>query len=169
MNGEIQGFFLCRNGPKLTHLFFADDCLIFCRSTLDECNKIQELLTCYEAASGQVINKEKTTLCFSRNTDEATQEAIKVTLDVPAIRQYEKYLGLPLLVGRNRTACFTQIKERIWGRMQGWKEKLLSQAGREIMIKAVVQSIPVYSMSVFKLPISLCKDIEMMIRKFWWG
>ncbi|XP_030928675.1 uncharacterized protein LOC115954851 [Quercus lobata] len=53
--------------------------------------------------------------------------------------------------------------------MQGWKEKLLSQAGKEVMIKAVIQSIPTYSMSVFKLPISLCKDIEAMIRKFWWG
>jgi len=37
------------------------------------------------------------------------------------------------------------------------------------MIKVVVQSIPVYSMSVFKLPVDLCKDIEAMIRKFWWG
>ena len=53
--------------------------------------------------------------------------------------------------------------------MQGWKEKLLSQAGKEIMIKAVIQSIPTYSMSVFRLPTSLCKDIEAMIRKFWWG
>ena len=163
MNGEIQGFSLCRNGPKLTHLFLADDCLIFCRSTLDECNKIQELLDYYETTSGQVINKEKTTLCFSRKTDEVTSEAIKVALDVPTIRHYEKYLGLPSFIGRNRTACFTQIKERIWGRMQGWKEKLLSQAGREIMIKVVVQSIPVYSMSVFKLPVSLCKDIEAMV------
>ena len=70
--GDIQGFSVCRNGPKLTHLLFADDCLIFCRSTLEECNKVQELLAYYEVASGQVINKEKTTLCFSRNTDEAT-------------------------------------------------------------------------------------------------
>ena len=53
--------------------------------------------------------------------------------------------------------------------MQGWKEKLLSKAGKEVMIKAVVQSIPTYSMSVFKLPIGLCKDIKAMIRKFWWG
>ena len=53
--------------------------------------------------------------------------------------------------------------------MHGWKEKLLSQAGREVMIKAVVQSIPVYSMSVFKLPVGLCKDIEAVIRKFWLG
>ena len=53
--------------------------------------------------------------------------------------------------------------------MQGWKEKLLSQAGKEVMVKAVLQSIPTYSMSVFKLLINLCKDIEIMIRKFWWG
>ena len=37
------------------------------------------------------------------------------------------------------------------------------------MIKVVVQSIPTYSMSVFKLPVYLCKDIEAMIQKFWWG
>ena len=53
--------------------------------------------------------------------------------------------------------------------MQGWKEKLLSQAGKEVMIKAVVQSILTYSMGVFKLPVDLCKDIEAMICKFWWG
>ena len=41
---KIRGFSLCRNGSKLTHLFFADDCLLFCKSTLEECNKIQELL-----------------------------------------------------------------------------------------------------------------------------
>ena len=37
------------------------------------------------------------------------------------------------------------------------------------MIKAIIQSIPAYSMSVFRFPTSLCKDIEAMIRKFWWG
>ena len=92
-----------------------------------------------------------------------------MALNVPVIRHYEKYLGLPSFVGRNRLACFAQIKEWIWGRMQGWKEKLLSQASQEVMIKAVVQSILVYSMSVFKLPVGLCKGIEAMIRKFWWG
>ena len=49
---DIQGFSICRNGPKLTHLFFADDCLILCRSTLEECNRIQELLAYYEDALG---------------------------------------------------------------------------------------------------------------------
>ena len=116
-----------------------------------------------------MINKEKITLFFSRNTDEQSQEAIKVDLNVLAIQHYEKYLGPPSFVGRNKMACFTQIKERIWARMQGWKEKLLSQARKEVMIKVVVQSIPTYSMSVFKLLVGLCKDLEAMIQKFWWG
>lgn len=98
-----------------------------------------------------------------------TQEAIKISLNVPTIQHYEKYLDLPSFIGRNKKACFTQVKERVWARMQGWKEKLLSQAGKEVMVKPVIQSIPTYSMSVFKLPMSLCKDIEAMIHKFWWG
>lgn len=110
-----------------------------------------------------MINKEKTTLFFSKNTDEQTQEAIKVSLNVPAVQNYEKYLGLPSFISREKKACFTNVKERVWARMQGWNENLLSQVGKEVMIKAVIQSIPSYSMSVFKLSVSLCKEIETMI------
>ena len=165
--GEIEGFSLCRRGPKITHLFFANDCLLLCRSNLAECEKIKELLAVYEAASGQMVNKDKTTLFFSKNTGEESQEVIKQSLGIPAIQHYEKYLGLHSFMGKNKKACFTLVKERIWARMRGWKEKLLSQVSKEVMIKAVIQSIPAYSVSVFRLPTSLCKDIEAMIWKFW--
>ena len=78
-------------------------------------------------------------------------------------------IGLPALVGKSKKASLNFIKERVWAKLQGWKEQLLSQAGREILLKAVVQAIPAYAMSCFKLPISLCNDIEALIRKFWWG
>ena len=61
------------------------------------------------------------------------------------------------------------IKERVWSKLQGWKEQLLSQASREVLLKVVVQAILTYAMSCFKLPITLCNDIEQLIRKFWWG
>ena len=54
-------------------------------------------------------------------------------------------------------------------KLQGWKEKLLSIAGREVLIKAVIQVIPTYTMSYFKLPRGLIKELEVLIRKFWWG
>ena len=55
-DGCIHGFSIGRRGPKLTHLFFADDCLLFCRFPLTECDKIKELLALYEAASSQMVN-----------------------------------------------------------------------------------------------------------------
>jgi hypothetical protein len=168
-DGDIQGISLCREGPKITHLFFADDSLLFSKATPNACEKIQDILDQYEKASGQQVNRDKTTIYFSKNTPEASQNVIKEALEVPIIRQYEKYLGLPSLVGRNRSVSFTQIKERVWQKLKGWKEKLLSQAGREILIKAVAQAIPTYSMSCFRLPAKLCNELEAMVRRFWWS
>ena len=85
------------------------------------------------------------------------------------IKQYEKYLGLPALVGREKKRNFIYLKERVWKKLQGWKEKLLSITGREVLIKAVIQAILTYTMSCFKLPKGLIKELEVLIRKFWWG
>ena len=65
----------------------------------------------YEATLGQMVNQDKTTLFFSRNTDEATQETIKMSLGLLAIQHYEKYFGLPSFIGRGKKESFTQIKE----------------------------------------------------------
>lgn len=68
MMGEIKGFSLCRQGPKLTHLLFANDSLLFCRSTPEECGKVLGILNQYEAASGQRVNKNKATIFFNTFT-----------------------------------------------------------------------------------------------------
>ena len=77
--------------------------------------------------------------------------------------------GYHLLWGKNKKVSFNYIKERVWKKIQGWKEKLLSQVRREVLIKVVVQAIPTYTISCFKLPMGLCTEIESLIRKFWWG
>lgn len=51
----------------------------------------------------------------------------------------------------------------------GWKSKLFSAGGREVLIKAVAQAIPSYTMSIFKLPLILSKQLQAMIVNFWWG
>ena len=165
--GDISGISLCSVGPRISHLLFADDNLVFCRTSVSECVKLQSILYNYELASGQSINRGKTNIFFSTNTSHQTQ-AIKSFLGIPSIQKFEQYLGLPSLIGRAKKKSFSVIKERIWKKLKGWKEKLLSQAGREILIKAVVQAIPMYTMSCFKLPKGLIKEIEVLIRKFWW-
>ena len=88
---------------------------------------------------------------------------------VQSTRSRDKYLGLPALVGRSRVRAFQNLKERIWSRVNGWKEKFLSYAGKEILLKAVIQAIPTYTMSVFQLLKAICQQISSMMGKFWWG
>ena len=72
-------------------------------------------------------------------------------------------------MGKGKKASFNFIKEKVWRKLQGWEGKLLSQAGREVLIKSVIQAIPTYTMGCFKIPIGLCNEIEGLIKKFWWG
>ena len=64
---------------------------------------------------------------------------------------------------------FQPIEERFVKRMVGWKEKNMSQAAKEVLIKSVAQALPTYVMSVFKLPLGLCDDFTKQARCYWWG
>ena len=113
LNGDIHGFSLCRRGPRLTHLLFADDSLLFCRATVEECANVLKFLEAYEGASGQKVNKNKITLFFSKSTLDDIKSNIKQALGVQEILQYEKYLGLPSLVGKGKNSSYNYIKERV--------------------------------------------------------
>ena len=169
LNGDIHGFSLRKRGPKLTYLLFADDSLLFCRATSDECSKVLNILETYEVVSSQKVNRSKTTLFFSKSTSNGFRFNIKLALGISKTMQYEKYMGLPSLVGKGKKASFNYIKERVWRKLQDWEGKLLSQVGSEVLIKFVIQAIPTYTMGCFKIPLGLCHDIEVLIKFFWWG
>ena len=90
-------------------------------------------------------------------------------LCVRATKDHESYLGLPSLIRKNKKAIFSFIKDKAWHRMQGWRRKLLSKAGKEVLLKTIVQAIPSYVMSVFLIPLNLCAELERMMNSFWWG
>jgi len=72
-------------------------------------------------------------------------------------------------VGRSKSKTFAGICGRVKKKLDEWKEKFLSQVGKEILIKVIVQAIPTYSMSVFQLPTTLCKSLNSLMSRFWWG
>ncbi|XP_023895406.1 uncharacterized mitochondrial protein AtMg00310-like [Quercus suber] len=136
---------------------------------MNEGSRVLKVLEAYEAESGQQLNKEKTSLFFSKNTKRETQDQVKHIFRAHVIQHHEKYLGLPPLVGKGKRKAFNRIKDQVGRKIAGWKGRLLSSAGREILIKAVAQATPTYTMSCFKLPDSLCKDLNSMMSNFWWG
>ncbi|KAF5465338.1 hypothetical protein F2P56_015356 [Juglans regia] len=167
--GVISGVPFARGRIRISHLFFADDSLLFCKANAMEWGKLHNILKIYEDASGQRLNLEKTSIQFSRNTAKATQDFILSIAGVRSSMAYEKYLGLPTIVGKAREKSFRDILDRVRMRVSNQRVKFLSQAGKDIFIKAIVQALPTYSMSVFMLPAKLLRNLNSIMHNFWWG
>jgi hypothetical protein len=109
----ISGVPVSANSFRLSHLFFADDCLLFCRANFQEWGNIMKLLHQYVVTSGQNLNSAKITIYFSKNTGREFQEFIASSVGISATLGYEKYLGLPTTVGYSENQTFASIQTRV--------------------------------------------------------
>ncbi|KAL0003813.1 hypothetical protein SO802_011374 [Lithocarpus litseifolius] len=134
---ELSGISICHGSPQVSHLFFADDSLLFCRASSQECHKLTEILSRYEAASGQKINTDKSFVFFSLNTTQETKNEVLDILGPMQDSRHSKYLGLPSIIGKSKNEVFVELKEKVGRKLSGWKEKMLSMGGKEVLINAV--------------------------------
>lgn len=81
----------------------------------------------------------------------------------------ERYLGLPTIVGKNKKEMFKRIHDKLSSHLRGWQNKLLSKAGRTVLIKHGSQAIPAFSMLVFQLPVGVCRFYQSKVAKYRWG
>lgn len=167
--GSLQGVQVCTGAPRINHMFFADDSLIFMKANEASAGKLMSILALYEDASGQVINKDKSAVMFSKGTSQAAKRKFKNLLQISNEAFNERYLGLPIYLGKSKSKAFGYLLEKVWKKIQGWKEKFLSRAGKEILVKAVAQAIPIFAMSCFDLTKTLCDDISSMVCRYWWN
>lgn len=90
-------------------------------------------------------------------------------LDVNATKDHGAYFILPSHIGRKKMDVFNYIRDKVRQRLQGWKSKMLSRVGKEILLKIVAKAMPNYAMNIYLLPLDLCKELEVMMNSFWWG
>lgn len=115
------------------------------------------------------LRSEKCEVSFNKSLEVSYRRKVSSILGIKEVHSHHRYLGLPTIFMRSKRFSFSNLRDRIWKNLQGWKEKLLSKAGKEVLIKVVDQSIPTYAMSCFKLPASFCNEVTSIIRNFWWG
>lgn len=160
---------MARTTPIITNLSFVDDTMVFCEATPEYAHNLRNILEVYARVSRQVINYEKSSMVYSAEISEEKKAQVTQILGVQVVERLDLYLAMPSVVGKSKQQIFSVLRERSWKRINGWGEKTLSQAGKEVLIKAVLQAIPTYIMSCFFLPGNLIDSIEAAIRQFWWG
>ncbi|XP_061993460.1 uncharacterized protein LOC133711342 [Rosa rugosa] len=158
--GVLPGISICKGAPMVNHLLFADDSMLYAKANLQACQAISNVLEVYGKASGQQVNFHKSSVTFSKNVGIVNQRLFASSLGVEVVESHEKYLGLPTFVGKNKTSTFQYIQERLNHKLKTWQGRLLSGAGKDILIRVVVQSFPTYAMSCFQLTKKICDDLQ---------
>ncbi|XP_039141179.1 uncharacterized protein LOC120278451 [Dioscorea cayenensis subsp. rotundata] len=167
--GLLHGCRVARGASSVTNLLFANDCYLFFNAMDNKTDCILHVLHQYAQASRQSINMRKSTFMFSANVNVAIRNSLANKLSVSQVESQDHYLGLPSFIGKNKKMVFSFIRDKIGRWLQGWNKKILSQAGKEILLKTVAQAIPAYVMSVYFIPLNLCDALEKMMNSFWWG
>jgi len=138
--GELEGIKVCREAPIISHFLFADDSLILMHADKKNADVLADILNRYCVSSGQKLSEAKSSIFFSANTDVDVKVEVCEALNIIMESLNDKYLGLPAMVGADRSDCFRHLIDRVMTRIDGWKEKMLSMGGKEILIKSIALS-----------------------------
>ena len=120
--GEIEGIQVYRDAPEVYHLLFADDCLILIHADKRNVDNLKHLLDSYCASSGQMVSDAKSSIFFSENTSVSDKLEVCQSLNIMTESLNDKYLGLPALVGADRSDCFQHLIDRVRTKTKGWKD-----------------------------------------------
>lgn len=148
---------------------FADDLTIFCKANMSKTDTVLKDLDRFRSWSRQQINFSKSSIHFNNNVHGVMRRSICHKLGMKECDHKGTYLGLPFCTGTSVSSPFKPLIDKLKRKLGGWKTKVLSQAGRCVLIKSVAQFILVYTMQTFFLPKAICAKLDGFMRDFWWG
>ena len=158
-----------RSGPAFTHLFSANDLILFGQASVSTASAIDDMLNHFCQLFGQKVSNDKSLILFSKNTPPAIRDSICNNLGFLETTKFDKYLGFPLKFSDQGSKDFDFIIQRTQEKLVGWQANLLSLAGRRILIQASSTTIADYVMQGALLPSRVCQELDRAHRNFLWG
>ena len=152
---------------NVSHLLFANDTIIFCEARKEHLTSLSWILAWFEAASGLRINLAKSELIPVGEVEEIEEMAVELGCRVGSLPTI--YLGLPLGAQHKAISMWDGVEERMRKRLALWKRQYISKGGRITLIKSTLASIPIYQLSLFRMPKIVAKRLEKVQRDFLWG
>ena len=127
-------------------MFFADDIMLFAKANAKNCEAIVEVFDTFCSMAGQKINYEKSRVFFSPNVTTRRKRGVCRRLGIMATSILGRYLGFPIIHKGRMGRAFNFILDKVQSKLAGWKTKLLSRAGRLVLVKSAVAPIADYYM-----------------------
>ncbi|RVX19065.1 putative ribonuclease H protein [Vitis vinifera] len=146
--------------------FFADDTIIFYEARKEHLTFLSWILDWFEAASGLRINLAKSELIPIGEVEEIEKMAVELGCRMGSLPNV--YLGLPLGAHHKAMSMWDEVEERMRRRLALWKRQYISKGGRITLIKSTLASMPIYQLSLFRMPKIVAKRLEKLQRDFLW-
>ncbi|XP_021722577.1 uncharacterized protein LOC110690060 [Chenopodium quinoa] len=165
----FQGIKLSRRSPTISHLFFADDALIFFRPSSTTCTNIIQIIQRFTKISGEQLNLSKSLIKFSPNICSAAQQGFKSLFHMKHVQVFDHHLGAPIdFVGRKKDH-FQFLINKITGRINCLNIIRLSQTQKLIFINSILVAMASHVLACYELPVSVTGKINSLLLRFFWA
>ncbi|GJU37563.1 RNA-directed DNA polymerase, eukaryota, reverse transcriptase zinc-binding domain protein [Tanacetum coccineum] len=153
---------------KITSLCFADDLLMLCHGDVVSASILRRGLDEFSLDSGLYPSMSKSEVFFS-NVCPDTKNEILMAMPFREGTLPIRYLGVPLASRRIKASECRVLIDAVNNRINDWRNKSLSFAGRLQLISSILSSLQVYWCSLFILPKLICETIDKMVKNFLWA
>ena len=158
-----------RSGPRFSHIFFADDLILFAKADRKNCDAIIEVLDNFCNLAGQKVSLIKSKVLFSPNVACRRKRNICRRLGIAATTNLGNYLGFPIIHQGRAGSAYNFVVNKIQSKLARWRANLLSRVGRMVLAKAAAAPVAEYYIQCQALPIKICDQVDKLIRDFLWG
>ncbi|CAL1384036.1 unnamed protein product [Linum trigynum] len=157
---------LSKDGPKLSHLFFADDLILFAEAESGQIDVIRSCLEDFCLSSGQKVNLHKSAMFVSPNVHRDKAQRLSARAGISLTNDLGRYLGISAINGKVTKERYHQLLLKIQNKLATWKANHLSTAARITLVKSISSSMSIYPMFTERLPVSVCNNIDRINRRF---